>query len=131
MFLHVFLISLVVFIICDLLWLGVVAKRFYQERLGYLLGEVNWYAAAIFYLIFIAGLTYFATLPGIQSGALWRAVALGAFFGLVTYATYDLTNHATIKDWPVVVTVVDILWGMFLGAFVSGVAFVIYTFLQW
>lgn len=120
-----YFISIPIFIICDLLWLGVVARDFYQTRLGYLLGEVNWIAAIVFYLIFLAGLTFFAIAPGISAG-LGRTVLLGAFFGFVAYATYDLTNQATIRDWPLSVTIVDMIWGAFLGGVVSTLTYLIY-----
>lgn len=129
MYIQLFLISIPIFIICDLLWIGVFARDFYQTKLGHILGPVNWYAAGIFYVIFIAALTYFATAPGVMAGSLMKTALLGAAFGLVTYATYDLTNHATIKNWPMVVTVVDIAWGACLGAVVSSVAYSIYTYL--
>lgn len=116
----VYFISFVIFIALDLLWLGVLAKDFYQTKLGYLLGPVNWYAAIIFYLIFICGITFFVTMPALQNGSVMQAVLIGALFGFITYGTYDLTNQATIKDWPVLVTIVDMIWGAVLGATVSG-----------
>ena len=117
-FLTLYLISIPIFILFDLLWLGVVAKSFYQTRLGHLLGEVVWPPAIVFYLVFLVGLTYFATYPALDSGLL-RTALLGALFGFFTYATYDLTNHATLRDWPLAVTLVDIVWGTLLGAGVA------------
>jgi uncharacterized membrane protein len=107
----------------DLGWLGFVAKGFYQERLGHLLGPIVWPAAVLFYLVFLAGVMYFATLPAIESGSLLRAVLLGALFGFFTYATYDLTNYATLKGWPLSLTLVDIMWGTALGAVVTTATF--------
>ena len=127
-YIGLYLISIPVFVICDLLWLGFFMKDFYQLRLEGLLGEVNWTAAIVFYLIFLSGVTFFATAPAYFEGSLVRALILGALFGFFTYATYDLTNHATLRDWPLAVTIVDIVWGTILGALVSGTAFSIYTY---
>jgi uncharacterized membrane protein len=103
-----------VFFAVDMLWLGLLARGFYKKHLGYLLAPLpNWPAAIAFYLIFIAGILFFVVLPGLKQEAAGMNLLLrAAFFGLVTYATYDLTNQATIKDWPVLVTVVDMIWGM-------------------
>jgi len=124
-----FVVSLILFIASDLLWLGVVAKNFYHTRLAHLLGDVVWLPAIIFYGIFIFGLTYFVTAPYMVDTP-YRIVALnGAIFGLVTYATYDLTNHATLREWPLSVTLVDILWGTVLGAFVATLS--VYAYRLW
>lgn len=128
-FLTLYAISIPIFIVLDLLWLGVVAKDFYQVRLGHLLGDVNWAAAIVFYAVFLAGVTFFATYPS-ASGTVFRAILLGALFGFVTYATYDLTNNATLRDWPVIVTVVDIIWGTALGATVAGLTHTIYKLIS-
>ena len=125
-YLKLYLASLAAFLLIDMLWLGVVARGFYRQHLGFLLSpSPNWAAAIVFYLLFIAGLLVFAVLPGLKAGAPGKAIALGAFFGLVTYATYDLTNLATIKGWPLLVTAVDMLWGLILAAIVSYVGFVV------
>jgi uncharacterized membrane protein len=124
-FIILYLISLGAFIVCDLLWLGVFAKGFYQKHLGYILGEVSWVPAIIFYLLFITGLTYFVTYPLLESSLL-KVFLTGAFFGLVTYATYDLTNHATVRDWPYIVTFVDLVWGALLGGVISLCAVAVY-----
>jgi uncharacterized membrane protein len=122
--LKLYFITLGAFLAIDLLWLGLVARNFYQQQLGYLLApRTNWSAAIIFYLLFVAGVLVFAVLPGLQAESLGKALLLGAFFGLVTYATYDLTNLATVKDWPVVVTLVDMAWGMVLSSLVTLVSF--------
>lgn len=121
-----YLIALPVFFAIDMVWLGLVANNFYKKHIGFLMtSEVNWVAALIFYLLFIAGLVIFVISPALEKNSLATALLLGALFGLMTYATYDLTNLATIKHWPVLVTVVDLLWGMTLSASVSAISFLI------
>jgi len=121
-----YLIALPVFFAIDMVWLGLVANNFYKKHIGFLMtSEVNWVAALIFYLLFIAGLVIFVITPALEKNSLPTALLLGALFGLMTYATYDLTNLATIKHWPVLVTVVDLLWGMTLSASVSAISFLI------
>ena len=113
-------LTALVFFAVDLLWLGVVAKGFYQEHLGYLMRpDVIWGAALLFYSIFIAGVLVFSVLPGLEAQSLGYSIALGAFLGLVTYATFDLTCLAMLKDFPVVVVYVDLAWGIALTAGVS------------
>jgi uncharacterized membrane protein len=115
-----YLVTLAIFFAIDMVWLGVVAKTFYRKHLGYLMApKVVWPAAILFYLLFIAGLVVFAVRPGLAAGGPGKALLLGAFLGLVAYATYDLTNMATVKDWPLVVTVVDLVWGTVLGGLVA------------
>lgn len=116
--LYVFM--LLAFFCIDMIWLGLVAKNFYRRHLGFLLADtVNWPAAILFYLLFIAGLLVFAVRPTLLSGSALQSLALGAFLGLLCYATYDLTNLATVRNWPLIVTVVDLIWGSLLGASVS------------
>jgi len=113
----------------DLLWLGWLMRSFYQHNLSHLVGPgVVWPAAIIFYFVFTAGLVFFALMPGIASGSLTRTVLLGAAFAFFAYATYDLTNHATLRDWPLVVTVVDIAWGAFVGGALSYIGFFVHRF---
>jgi len=116
--------TLLAFLLIDGIWLGLVARGFYGRYLGFLLKpNPNWLAASLFYLLFVAGILLFVIIPALQHESGKRALVCGAIFGLVTYATYDLTNLATIKDWPLVVTVVDLAWGMSIGAAVSYVGF--------
>lgn len=123
-YLKIYLCALVGFLAIDLVWLGVVARSFYRKQLGFLLADQpNWWAAIIFYLLFVAGMLVFAVAPGLQAGSLRKALLLGGFFGLITYATYDLTNLATVKNWPWLVTVVDMAWGTILAASVSGIGY--------
>jgi uncharacterized membrane protein len=126
MFIKLYLIALPVFFIIDLIWLVLIAKKFYREQIGFIMRpDVNWTAAIIFYLLFIAGLVTFVISPAVEKHSWIHAAVFGAFFGLVTYATYDLTNLATLKDWPVLVTVVDLIWGAFLAASISLVTYFI------
>lgn len=128
MFLKLYLIAFTVFFIIDITWIGFIAKNFYRDQIGYLLApNVNWPAAIIFYLLFISALVFFVIAPAVEGRSLMQALLYGAFFGLVTYATYDLTNLATTKDWPLLVTVVDMAWGTFLAASISVVTYVVST----
>jgi uncharacterized membrane protein len=128
MFIKLFLIALPVFFIIDMIWLVAVAKKFYQQQIGFLMKpDINWGAAAVFYLLFIAALVTFVITPAVEKQSWIHALIYGAFFGLVTYATYDLTNLATLKDWPILVTVVDLIWGSTLAASISVVTYLIYT----
>jgi uncharacterized membrane protein len=126
-FLKLYVVSFVVFFAIDLLWLGIIAKNLYQKQIGHLLKtDVNWIAAILFYLVFIVGLVVFVLMPSVAKGDLWQTVLLGALFGFISYATYDLTNLATLKDWPLQVTFIDLAWGTFLGASTSTVAHLLY-----
>lgn len=128
MFIKLYAIALPVFFIFDMIWLGVVAKGLYQREIGYLMKDnVNWTAAIIFYLLFIIGLVFFVIMPSVEKNSLMYAIVVGAFFGFITYATYDLTNLAITKDWPLLITIVDLAWGSVLGAAVAGVTYIIYS----
>lgn len=121
-----FAIAFLVFLGIDMIWLTLVAKNFYAQQIGYLMTKTpNLLAALIFYLLFVAGLVFFVIMPAIAKGS-WQYVLLsGAFFGLVTYATYDLTNLATVANWPILITIVDLIWGTSLSATVSIVTYLI------
>ncbi len=126
MFLKLYAIALPVFLAIDMIWLGLVAKNFYRAQIGHLMKpDVNWTAAIIFYLIFIAGLVVFVITPAVEKNSWTQALLLGALFGLACYATYDLTNLAVAKDWPLLVTVVDLIWGAVLAAAVSTITYFI------
>jgi uncharacterized membrane protein len=126
-----YFLTAIVFFSIDMLWLGVVAKDFYRKHLGDFLSDtVNWKAAIIFYLLNIIGIFIFAILPAVEKQSVMRALVLGALFGFFTYATYDLTNLATLKNWPMRVVIVDIAWGMVLTATVSGAGFFIMRWLN-
>lgn len=123
-----FLVAVPVFFAIDMVWLGGVAKKFYGRQLaGKLRKPPNWIAAVIFYLIFVIGLVVFVVVPAVDAASWGRALGYGAFFGLVTYATYDLTNLATLEDWPLTMTLVDLVWGTVLAAAVSGITYWIGT----
>lgn len=121
-----FLVSFGVFLVIDLIWLGLIAKKLYSKYLGYLMAaNVNWAAALIFYVIFIIGVMYFVVLPALDAQSWTMALMRGAIFGFITYATYDLTNLATIRDWPLNITIIDLLWGTTLSASVSTISYFI------
>lgn len=118
-----FLLVLVTFLLVDSVWLWLVAPRFYQSQIGFLLRDTpNWYAAGAFYLLYVFGLTVFVVTPAIGDKSTVQGISKGALFGLVTYATYDLTNLATVKDWPLLVTLVDLAWGATLCALTTFVS---------
>ena len=126
MLLKLFLIALPIFFVIDMVWLVLIAKKFYQGQIGFLMKpDINWFAAIIFYLLFIAGLVIFVISPAVEKHSWAHAILFGALFGLITYATYDLTNLATMKDWPLLVTVVDLIWGTVLAASISGITYFI------
>lgn len=123
-----YLATVPVFFAIDLVWLGVVARDFYRSQLGSLLADqIVWPVAILFYLLFIGGLIFFAVVPAIEAGRWIRALLLGAAFGFFAYATYDLTNLATLRDWPATLTIVDIAWGTLLGGLVATASFLIGT----
>ena len=119
-------IAFVVFLVVDLIWLGLVAKDLYNKEIGSLLKpDVNWAAAIIFYLLFILGLVIFVIEPSVTAGSLGKVMLLGAFFGLVTYATYDLTNLATMQGFTLRITLIDLTWGTTLGFLTSTLTYLI------
>jgi uncharacterized membrane protein len=119
-----YIITTVIFFAIDMVWLGFVAKDFYRKHIGGLLADnVNWPAAIVFYLLYIGGILFFAVLPALKSGSWQTALLNGAVLGLLCYATYDLTNMATLKNWSFTVVWVDIIWGIVLTGSVSTLAF--------
>ena len=124
LFLKLYVIALPVFFLIDIIWLGFIAKNFYKSQIGFLMkSDVNWVAAIIFYLLFLVGVVIFVIEPAVLKKDLIQALWMGALFGLITYATYDLTNLATLKDWPLKVVLVDMLWGTVLSASVSSITY--------
>ena len=125
-YLKLYFATLIAFFAIDMVWLGLVARTFYRQHLGFLMApKVNWLAAILFYLLFIVGILVFVIVPGLDDDSLKTTLLRAALFGLITYATYDLTNLATVKDWPVLVTVVDLTWGVVLSVSVSCVGFLV------
>ena len=114
-YLLAYLGSGVVMAILDAAWLIVVGPRLYRPAIGELLApEPNLRIAVVFYLVYVAGIVFLAVTPALRDGSAWRAIVSGAVLGLVAYATYDLTNQATLRVWPLHLTLIDIAWGVFL-----------------
>ncbi len=119
-------VSVPVFFIVDMIWLGIIAKGFYRKALEPLLTpNINWAAAIIFYLLFLVGILVFALLPGMEKRSLGYTVVMAALFGFIAYATYDLTNLATLRDWPLMLSLVDMLWGAFLSTSTAAITYLI------
>jgi uncharacterized membrane protein len=115
----VYLATLVVFTVVDFVWLGFVAYSYYRSQIGHLMGtDINLPAAVAFYLVYALGLFIFVVQPAAAAGGPGKAFMMGAMFGFFCYATYDLTNLATLKNWPVTLSLVDMAW----GAVLSGIA---------
>ncbi|PWJ91263.1 DUF2177 family protein [Oceanotoga sp. DSM 15011] len=124
-----YVISFIVFFIIDILWLGLIAKNIYNKYLGYIIKDnFNWIAAIIFYIIFIIGIQFFVLNPAIEKQSVLYAFLVGGIFGFITYSTYDLTNLATIKQWPMSITIIDIIWGSILSSLTSGISYLIINF---
>ena len=129
-YLKMYLIAFVIFLAIDAIWLGLVAPKFYKAQIGHLMSEKpNLIAALVFYLIFIVGVVYFVINPAIEAQSISKVIVSGLLFGFITYATYDLTNLATLKDWPILVTVVDLAWGSFLSMTMGILTYLIYNWL--
>ena len=123
-FLKLYGIAFVTCFALDLVWLGLMAKDFYQRHIGHLMRpDVQWAPGVLFYVIYVGALVVFVIQPALEKQSLGHAIGLGAFFGLAAYAAFDLTSLALLKDFPVMVAVVDLAWGAALSAVVSGVAF--------
>lgn len=122
----IYLVTFIVFFVIDIIWLGFVAKKIYRDNLGDLMADkTNWVAAIIFYAIFIGGLIFFAINPALQKDSWTYALSVGALFGFMCYATYDMTNLATLKGWPLKITIIDIIWGTVLNGLTLVVSFFI------
>ena len=113
-------LTFIVFLVVDIIYLGFIAKDLYNRHIGFLMAEkVNWPAAIIFYLLFVVAIFVFVIHPAYVSDSWVKALVYGAFFGFITYATYDLTNLATLKGWPVRIVIYDLIWGTVLAAIVG------------
>jgi uncharacterized membrane protein len=123
-FVKLYAVALPIFLVIDMIWLGVVARSFYQGQMGHLMrAHVNWVAAIAFYLLFVAGIVVLVVWPAVERQSFAHALALGALLGLVTYAAYDLTNLATLEGFPLTVALVDLAWGTVLCATVSAITY--------
>jgi len=111
----------------DAVWLSVMAKRFYTPYIGHLLADApRFVPAGIFYMLYIFGMVFFVVSPALANGAsLLKVFLSGALLGLFAYATYDLTNQATLKSWPAIVTLVDLAWGALLTGTIAVLAVVV------
>lgn len=117
-------LSLLAFLVIDLLWLGIVAKSIYGHHLGHLMRPtVHWPAALTFYALFVGGLVVLAVYPALDQGGWTRALLIGLIYGFLTYMTYELTNWAVLKDWPAGIVAIDIAWGTILGGAVATASF--------
>jgi uncharacterized membrane protein len=125
-FIVLYAISVPVFFVIDMIWLGLVASSFYKNQLGDLM-QISWVPAVAFYLVYLIGLIFFVVYPSVGAGSWKMALVYGALFGFFTYATYDMTNLATLKDWPIAVVVVDIAWGTVLGSAVAVATYYLYS----
>ncbi len=118
--------TMIVFAVVDFVWLGFVAKDLYRNGIGHLMAPTPyWPAAVVFYLLFIVGLVFFAVSPALDAGEWTRALLNGALFGFFCYATYDLTNYATLKGWPLSIVLSDLAWGAFVSAVAATAGFFI------
>lgn len=131
-FFKTYIVVFVVFMVIDMLWLGILARKLYRNQIGFLLkSDVNWIAAIAFYLLYVLGLIVFVVEPAILRSSSTYALLAGMFFGLVSYATYDLTNLATLKDWPLSITFIDMAWGTSLGGLTSYIGYILLGALGW
>jgi uncharacterized membrane protein len=120
--------ALAVFVAADMVWLGTMAPRFYRPTLGDIaISGVNLPPAILFYAMYPIGLLIFAIQPALKSGSMSTAAIYGALFGFFTYATYDLTNQATLRNWTVQLTLIDVAWGTILGAISASISFWLMT----
>ena len=128
-YIALYVLTVPVFFAIDMTWLGLVAKNFYSSQLGALLGPIQWSAALVFYFLYIVGILVFVVVPALERGSLQYALVYGALFGFFAYATYDLTNLATLKNWPLAITLADMAWGVVLTSSVSTVSYLIGKFI--
>lgn len=130
-YIYLYLLTFIIFLAIDFVWLNFIAKNMYSQKIGHLLAEnPNLIPALIFYLIFIVGVIVFAVLPGYSNESITKTILRGALFGLLTYSTYDLTNLATLKNWPISVTIIDIIWGTSISTVTSVAGYYIASWLK-
>lgn len=125
-YVYLYLIVFGIFLIIDLIWLNLIAKNLYQKEIGsLLLKNPNLIPALIFYLLFIVALLILVLIPGINSYTLTKTLLLGAVFGFITYATYDLTNLATLDGWSIKMTIIDLIWGTSVTTLITFLGYII------
>lgn len=126
-YIKMYIIAFFVFLIIDAVWLGIISKNLYKKELGHLMSKKpNFIAAGLFYLLFLVGLVYFVINPSIINNDLPKLFISSGLFGLITYSTYDLTNLATLKDWSLKITIIDLIWGTTLSILVSYLTYLLY-----
>jgi uncharacterized membrane protein len=126
-YVKMYIIAFIAFIVIDGIWLLFISKNLYQSEIGHLMADkAKLIPAIVFYLIFLVGLVYFVINPAIVSKDVVKLLFSAALFGLITYATYDLTNLATLKNWPLKITIIDLIWGTSLSTLVSYITYMIY-----
>ena len=122
----IYLSSLIPAFLLDMVWLGFISPDLYQSQIGHLFAEnINWMVGLSFYLMFPIGLIIFVIIPALHKRSLKKALLYGALFGFFCYMTYDLTNWATLKDWPALISFIDMAWGTFLAMTVSGITYIV------
>ncbi|MCR8969390.1 DUF2177 family protein [Facklamia sp. 7083-14-GEN3] len=130
-YIKTYLITFVIFFALDIVWLGFIAKDFFRDNIGHLMADKpNWAAAIVFYLVFMAGLIFFAVNPALEKESWQYALLVGGLFGLMCYSTYDMTNLAVLKDWPIKVAVADIIWGTVLNGLTAMLSYFAIRFLS-
>lgn len=132
-FLATYLLCLCIMLVIDSAWLFSVIDLLYRKNIGHLMAiNLVWPAAIVFYLLYSLGVTIFIIMPGVQQSqkSLLEIFAYGALFGLVAYGTYDLTNHAVLRDWPLIVTVADMVWGALMTGSTSLLTVYIFRFFR-
>lgn len=119
-YVKIYIVTLILFVLIDGIWLGFIARGLYAKELGFILSSnPKWISAILFYAIYVGGLCYFAVIPALSNHNYKLALINGMVLSFIAYSTYDLTNLATIENWPVKVTIIDMIWGSFLGGTVS------------
>jgi len=122
-----YLTTLLIFYLIDSIWLGIISKNLYENNIGHLMGDLNIIPAIVFYLLYPFGLLHLVIIPLLEEQNIKKYILLSLLFGITTYATYDLTNLATLKDWSVMITVIDIAWGGLLALTTTLISFKILT----
>ncbi len=130
-YIKTYLLAFVIFMGIDFIWLGLIARGFYREQIGFIMKEnFNMMAATLFYLLFIVGLLFFVLNKAFAIESWKYALFVGMFYGFITYATYDITNLSTLKDWPLLISIVDIAWGSILCGLTSYLTYIISSYLN-